>query len=130
VAVPDLTELAFHSSSHGMSPVPPPIPAINAGVGRIVLHSSALGVGFSELSATYPLKLLSPRIGQDGVAIVYMLSYGGGLVAGDSIKLFVDVGPGGILMLLSQVSFLTGSERLLTLSNTGLYESLQNSARR
>ncbi|KAG8219719.1 hypothetical protein J3R82DRAFT_687 [Butyriboletus roseoflavus] len=40
--------------------------------------------------ATYPLKLLSPKLAQDIVAIVYVLSYGGGLVNGDHVKLNVD----------------------------------------
>jgi urease accessory protein len=84
----------------------PLIPTINAGDGRIVLRSHGSNVDFSELSASFPLKLLSPRIAQDGVAIVYILSYGGGLVGGDSLRLSIDVGPGSILILLSQVRFL------------------------
>jgi urease accessory protein len=79
------------------------IPIINAGGGRVTVRSHGPSVSFSELSATYPLKLLSPRVALDGVAIAYILSYGGGLVGGDSIKLEVDVGPGSILLLLSQV---------------------------
>lgn len=90
-----------------MKSAPPLIPTIDAGGGRIILRSHGSNVAFSELSATYPLKLLSPRTTQDGVAIVYVLSYGGGLVGGDNLQLFVDVGPGGVLVLLSQVRILS-----------------------
>lgn len=83
----------------------PPIQLINVGGGRIVSRRHGSEVVFSELSSTYPLKLLSPRVTHDsGIALVYILSYGGGLVGGDCIKLSVDVGSGTSLMLLSQVS--------------------------
>jgi hypothetical protein len=75
----------------------------DAGQGRIVTELHGSSVAFAELSATYPLKLLSPRVVEDGVAIVYVLSYGGGLVGGDCVKLRVDVGLGSRLLLLSQV---------------------------
>jgi urease accessory protein len=87
-----------------MSTIAPTIPNINVGGGRIVARSYGSEVVFSELSSTYPLKLLSPRIAQDGVALVYILSYGGGLVGGDRVNLTVDVGSGSVLVLLSQVS--------------------------
>ncbi|KAF8414700.1 hypothetical protein L210DRAFT_3590865 [Boletus edulis BED1] len=51
-------------------------------------------VVFTELSATYPLKLLSPKLAQDAVAIVYVLSYGGDVNVKDGCK----------LVLLSQVT--------------------------
>ncbi|THH18081.1 hypothetical protein EW146_g2841 [Bondarzewia mesenterica] len=75
-----------------------------AGSGRIVLRVHGAEVIFAELSCVYPLKLLSPRIAQDGVAVAFMLTYGGGLVSGDSVALSVDVGAGTTLMLLSQGS--------------------------
>lgn len=77
---------------------------IEAGVGRIVLRVHGTSAVFSELSSTYPLKLLSPRIEQDGVAVVYNMSYGGGLVGGDSIRLNVDIGRGASLVVLTQAS--------------------------
>jgi urease accessory protein len=89
-----------------MNLVPGQIPLISAGSGRIVLRSNGSAAIFSELSSTYPLKLLSPRVDREGVAIVYMLTYGGGLVGGDTIQLSVDVGPSTVLVLLSQVLFL------------------------
>jgi hypothetical protein len=86
-----------------MSLVCPSMQSIDVGGGRVISRSHGSAVVFSELYSTYPLKLLSPKITQDGVALVYILSYGGGLVGGDRITLSVDVGSGTILVLLSQV---------------------------
>ena len=61
------------------------------------------GHTFTQLSCTYPLKLLSPKSKEDSVAIVYVLSYGGGLVGGDEVELEVGVREAASLMLLSQV---------------------------
>ena len=74
-----------------------------SGIGSIVLHRLGDGVAFSELSYRYPLKLLSPRIADSRAAIVYILSYGGGLVGGDQISMNVKVEPGANLLLLTQV---------------------------
>lgn len=82
------------------------ITQIPAGGGRIVASLHGSRVVFLELSSTYPLKLLSPQINQDRVAVVYILSYGGGLVGGDYVALSVDVQRGVRLVLLSQVSSL------------------------
>ncbi|KAF5385409.1 hypothetical protein D9757_005389 [Collybiopsis confluens] len=60
------------------------IARIHAGGGRITLSCHGGKIWFSELSATYPLKLLSPNVTSDGVGVVYALTYGGGLVGGDS----------------------------------------------
>ncbi|KAJ6621609.1 UreD urease accessory protein-domain-containing protein [Mycena sp. CBHHK59/15] len=75
-----------------------------AGHGRISLGLHGSDAVFAELSSTYPLKLLSPRIGRAGLAVAYMITYGGGLVSGDFIGLSVDVGSGAVLVLLSQGS--------------------------
>jgi urease accessory protein len=81
-----------------------PIQRIDPGNGRIVVQNMvSRGHVFSELSSSYPLKLLSPRIARDRLAIVYIITYGGGLVGGDIISLSIDVGPGSSLVLLSQV---------------------------
>ena len=80
------------------------IPKIRAGDGRIVVEFDPYrGHTFAQLSCTYPLKLLSPSSKEDSVAIVYVLSYGGGLVGGDEVELEVGVREGASLMLLSQV---------------------------
>ncbi|KAK5167673.1 uncharacterized protein LTR77_007372 [Saxophila tyrrhenica] len=59
------------------------------------------------LNYQYPLKLVSPapsRAGDDLVHTVYLLTYGGGLVAGDTIDLKVDVERKTKLVLLTQGS--------------------------
>jgi urease accessory protein len=85
-------------------PTPNPITQIETGSGRIVLRAHGSTAVFTELSYTYPLKLLSPRIDQEKLAVVYVLTYGGGLVGGDIVRLTVDVGPSALLVVLSQVS--------------------------
>ena len=76
----------------------------DAGKGRIELALNGREAVFSELSYRYPLKLLSPRIYENFVAIAYILSYGGGLVSGDRIHLNVTLHSESILLLLTQVS--------------------------
>jgi urease accessory protein len=73
-----------------------------AGTGDIHLQSTGSSVSFPTLSATYPLKLLSPRIDHPRTAIAYILSYGGGLVGGDRVQLNVQVDEGAYLMALTQ----------------------------
>ncbi|KAL1707410.1 UreD urease accessory protein-domain-containing protein [Schizophyllum commune] len=77
---------------------------LEAGTGRICLSLLDSSAVFSELSATYPLKLLSPRTSPPNVAVVYILSYGGGLVGGDRVSLTVAVERDAVLVLLSQGS--------------------------
>ena len=76
---------------------------LDAGNGRIVVKSHAAKAVFAELASTYPLKLLSPRIVEAGVAVVYVLNYGGGLISGDKVVLEVCVEDQAKLVLLSQV---------------------------
>ena len=80
------------------------IEKVEAGKGRIQVRSDGYEAVLSELSYSYPLKLLSPRPSTPNVAVVYALTYGGGLVAGDSIDLHVSVDDGTSLVLLTQVS--------------------------
>jgi len=82
------------------------ISKIPAGGGRIVVTMHAGKAVISELSSAYPLKLLSPYI-HDRTALIYLMTYGGGLVGGDEIDLVVEVQPGAGLMLLSQVCVFT-----------------------
>lgn len=98
---------SFPSIGEMVEPHTPPslVPKIHAGSGRIALRAQGRSVAFSELSAAYPLKLLSPRAIQDNVAIVYVLTYGGGLVGGDQLKLNVSIeAHEAVLVILSQVS--------------------------
>ena len=80
------------------------------GSGRAVLHAYGETAHFSELSFTYPLKLIAPRVitssGQEAAqrtSILYILSYGGGLVGGDKIELDIHVGANSKLVALTQV---------------------------
>ncbi|KAH8997578.1 UreD-domain-containing protein [Lactarius akahatsu] len=75
-----------------------------AGHGNITAQIHSNRVVFPVLSYTYPLKLLSPRVQQDGVAIVYMITYGGGLVCGDRISLSANIEQDAQLVFLSQGS--------------------------
>lgn len=75
---------------------------LDVGVGRIVLRSDGSSVTFSELSSSYPLKLLSPHAALPNVALLYIMSYGGGLVGGDCIQLSMDLHQGCILVALTQ----------------------------
>ncbi|KAJ3548331.1 hypothetical protein NMY22_g1303 [Coprinellus aureogranulatus] len=77
---------------------------LQSGHGRIVVTSHGSKAVFSELAAAYPLKLLSPRIGSDGVAVVYVLSYGGGLIGGDEVVLTAEVKDKARAVILSQGS--------------------------
>ncbi|KAI9592771.1 UreD-domain-containing protein [Syncephalis fuscata] len=56
------------------------------------------------MRARYPLKLLAPRAHQERSALVYALSYGGGLVSGDCPSMKVRVMPNAALTLLTQGS--------------------------
>ena len=82
------------------------ISRLAGGSGRIAISCHGFIAIFSELSAAYPLKLLSPHVYENAVAVVYILSYGGGLVSGDQVNLQVQVTDGAKLVLLSQVSSL------------------------
>jgi urease accessory protein len=75
---------------------------LQAGGGCVTVSVHGERAVFSELSSTYPLKLLSPYI-QDTTALVYLLTYGGGLVSGDEVDLRVHVELEATLVLLSQV---------------------------
>ncbi|KAI9512860.1 UreD-domain-containing protein [Russula earlei] len=76
----------------------------DAGHGKIRAQIHNNRVVFPVLSYTYPLKLLSPRMQQEGVAVVYMMTYGGGLVGGDSIFISIEIEQDARLVLLSQGS--------------------------
>lgn len=75
---------------------------IGAGKGRIHVSSDGHDAVLSELSYSYPLKLLSPRLAPPNVAVVYVLTYGGGLVHSDSVDLEVKVEKRTSLVLLTQ----------------------------
>ena len=75
----------------------------DAGHGKITAQIHSNQVEFPVLAYTYPLKLLSPRMQQERVGVVYMMTYGGGLVGGDRISLTINIEHDARLVLLSQV---------------------------
>ena len=75
----------------------------DAGHGEITAQIHNNQVVFPVLAYRYPLKLLSPRMQQEGVGVVYMMTYGGGLVGGDHISLSIKIEHNVRLVLLSQV---------------------------
>ncbi|EMD42008.1 hypothetical protein CERSUDRAFT_110547 [Gelatoporia subvermispora B] len=81
-----------------------PLRQLGSGKGHIALGSSGSEAILSEMSSSYPMKLLSPKVPGDNVAVVYILSYGGGLVGGDQTTLTVEVRDRTKLVLLSQGS--------------------------
>ncbi|RIA92973.1 UreD urease accessory protein [Glomus cerebriforme] len=79
---------------------PPP------GHGQIVCHvsSSTTRPSFSTFRASYPIKLLTPKVHSPYLAAAYIITYGGGMVSGDSVSLSVETHPNVNLMLLTQGS--------------------------
>lgn len=83
---------------------PFPKSSSSPGEGRIVVgtlpnHLSTL----EQISYQYPLKLISPspKADQAGV-LVFLLSYGGGLVGGDQVNLTVAIRSGAKLSIITQ----------------------------
>ncbi|KAL4923322.1 urease accessory protein UreD [Aspergillus undulatus] len=75
------------------------------GVGQLEVHAFCGFSSISTLSSTYPLKLVSPPCRPvNPAALAFMMSYGGGLVAGDSVDLKVTVESQARLALLTQGS--------------------------
>ena len=95
--------------------------------GRATLRSAGLGAvpTFTELVHTFPLRLLAPHASMrnataattkqqpagKGVGVLYVVSFGGGLVSGDQVSLDVDVGSDTRLLMLTQGSTKVYRER-------------------
>lgn len=84
-----------------------PFPKSSAapGEGKIVAKRLPTGgCGIETIIYQYPLKLISPTSAAGGQksALVFLLSYGGGLVGGDAVNLAIDVRPGARLSLVTQ----------------------------
>ncbi|CAG8890615.1 unnamed protein product [Penicillium salamii] len=75
------------------------------GTGELEVNAFCGSSSIIALSCTYPLKLVSPpsRL-TDHAVLVFMMSYGGGLVAGDRVDLNIGVRPKSRLALLTQGS--------------------------
>ncbi|KAM0345193.1 hypothetical protein ACHAPU_006829 [Fusarium lateritium] len=84
------------------SPFPPSYSA--PGDGRIVVGLLPAGEsGLEAMTYQYPLKLISPAPSSSQIStLVFLLSYGGGLVAGDSVNLTVHVKPQAKLSIATQ----------------------------
>ncbi|SPO27992.1 uncharacterized protein UTRI_05135 [Ustilago trichophora] len=100
------------------------------GEGQAILRSTGRETVFTNLSFTFPLKLIAPRtsarnatfevlnLGRSSdsassltttmppkpVSPLYIVGYGGGLVSGDSVDLDVDVGSHCTMLILTQGS--------------------------
>ncbi|ROT40864.1 urease accessory protein UreD [Sodiomyces alkalinus F11] len=83
-----------------------PFPKSNSasGEGRIVAKLLPNGLpGLETVTYKYPLKLISPSpTAEQKSALVFLLSYGGGLVGGDSIQLAVEVSQNARLSVVTQ----------------------------
>ena len=76
-----------------------------AGHGEIEIRAIGKASSIATLSSSYPLRLLSPPgRGQARAALVFSLSFGGGLVAGDHVDMRVRVHSQARLALLTQGS--------------------------
>ena len=74
------------------------------GQGHVVVKLQPNGVSTLEsVSYQYPLKLISPTAtAHQKSLLVFLLSYGGGLVGGDQINLFIEVRPRARLRIVTQ----------------------------
>ncbi|KAK0735525.1 UreD urease accessory protein-domain-containing protein [Apiosordaria backusii] len=83
-----------------------PFPTSSSVAGEGHLRAKLLPHGNSGLESfkyQYPLKLISPsRPSETQSVLVFLLSYGGGLVGGDHVKLKVDVQPKAKLTMVTQ----------------------------
>ncbi|KAK5627196.1 hypothetical protein RRF57_002911 [Xylaria bambusicola] len=83
---------------------PFPKSSSSAGEGRIIVDLLPNRLSTLEhISYQYPLKLISPSPKTDQPSVlVFLLSYGGGLVGGDQVNLSVEVRPGAKLSMVTQ----------------------------
>ncbi|KAI8645027.1 UreD urease accessory protein-domain-containing protein [Parasitella parasitica] len=57
---------------------------------------------FERIHAQYPLKFIPTTGHADRLAVVYMLSYGGGVISGDTFSIEMTVNTNAILLLMTQ----------------------------
>ena len=85
-----------------ISPFPPS--SSSPGEGHLVVQLLPHAISaLSKITFQYPLKLISPspNAGQKSV-LVFLLTYGGGLVGGDQVHLTIDVNPDAKLSIVTQ----------------------------
>jgi len=83
---------------------PFPVSSSAPGEGQIVVELLPHGISaLSTITFQYPLKLISPSpaAGQKSV-LVFLLTYGGGLVGGDQVHLTINVKPNAKLSIVTQ----------------------------
>ncbi|KAI1390735.1 UreD-domain-containing protein [Hypoxylon trugodes] len=75
-----------------------------AGEGRIVVKLAPNDISSLEsITYQYPLKLISPTpTAEQRSVLIFLLSYGGGLVAGDQVNLAIDIRPKAKLSIVTQ----------------------------
>jgi urease accessory protein len=84
------------------SPFPPS--SSKPGEGHLIVHLLPHAISaLSKITFQYPLKLISPSpsVEQKSV-LVFLLTYGGGLVGGDQVNLTIDVTPKAKLSIVTQ----------------------------
>ncbi|KAG0174407.1 hypothetical protein DFQ28_007676 [Apophysomyces sp. BC1034] len=72
------------------------------GKGILVCSCRGNEAKLSRIHAQYPLKFVPTRSYASRLAVVYMLSYGGGIVSGDTFDIQLEINPQAILLLLTQ----------------------------
>jgi urease accessory protein len=74
------------------------------GEGHLVARLQPQAVSaLSKIAFQYPLKLISPSpSAHQKSVLVFLLTYGGGLVGGDQVHLVIDVQPGAKLSIVTQ----------------------------
>ncbi|KAI8341729.1 UreD urease accessory protein-domain-containing protein [Chlamydoabsidia padenii] len=72
------------------------------GSGTLVCQCYDNKTKFSRIHAQYPLKFIPTRGHAERLAVVYMISYGGGIVSGDRFNIDIDILPNAILLLMTQ----------------------------
>jgi urease accessory protein len=84
------------------SPFPPSSSV--PGKGHLVVGLQPYGISaLSKLAFQYPLKLISPSPSAEQKSLlVFLLTYGGGLVGGDQVHLTIDVKDGSKLSIVTQ----------------------------
>jgi urease accessory protein len=80
------------------------VAARRTGTGRIAARAEGGRTVLDVLHAASPLRFLRPVIPTCDAAVVCLVTFGGGLVDGDSIALDVKVGPGAVVVLFTQSS--------------------------
>ena len=85
-----------------ISPFPPS--SSKPGEGHLIVHLLPHAISaLSKITFQYPLKLISPSPSAEQKSVlVFLLTYGGGLVGGDQVNLTIDVKPKAKLSIVTQ----------------------------